>query len=387
MGLSDLDILLATHSLTTGPTDEWLNFLNNYAKKLVYIQHPFPYKEGDRRSSVTIYERRKEKAKRYISLPDVSSLFYYLKDAFLNQIFPLIGHTRYDLCIAADCLNAFTFLPWRRAGLIKKLVYYSIDYSPIRFDNKLMNSIYHFIERQSCYRADIIWDLSPRMMEGRAATGVNIKRCAPRLIVPMGADLKRIKRLSINEIERQTIVFLGHLLEKQGLQLVTQVLPEIRKEIPDVKLLIIGDGEYQGTIRDLSIRLGVENIVEFFGYIPNHEEVERILCRCAVGLAPYVQDIKSFTYYADPGKPKVYLGCGLPVVITRFPLIANEIEKEGAGVVIDYDAEQLKGALLKLLKDDNFYQSARQKAVELSEKYDWSNIFLSTLELSGFSVS
>lgn len=381
-----MKVLLVTHYLTSGPTDEWVKYLRYRAEKIVYIRHPFSYKEGDRRTSVIIYEQGEEKAKKNIPFPDLPDLFYYLKDAFLNQILPLIGCSKFDLCISADCLNTFSLLPLRKTGFIKKLVYYSIDYSPVRFENSLMNSIYHFIERQSCYHADLIWDLSTRMMGGRAKNGVDISRCAPGLIVPTGAALKRIGRLDINEIKRHTMVFLGHLLEKQGLQLVIQVLPEIKKEIPDVKLVIVGGGEYERDLKDLSIRLGVENAVEFKGHIKSHEDVEGILSQCAVGLAPYIQDERSFTYYADPGKPKVYLGCGLPAVITRFPLIAEEIEKEGAGIAIDYDAGQLKSALIRLLKDDAFYKLARENAIRLSERYEWNNIFLRTLESSGYSV-
>lgn len=381
-----MKVLLVTHYLTSGPTDEWVKYLRYCAEKIVYIRHPFSYKEEDKQTSVTVYEGGEEKTKWHVPFPDLPAFFYYLKDAFLNQILPLIGCSKFDLCISADCLNTFSLLPLRKTGLIKKLVYYSIDYSPVRFENSLMNSIYHFIERQSCYHADLIWDLSPRMMEGRAKNGINISRCATRLIVPTGAALKRIGLLDINEIKRHSMVFLGHLIEKQGLQLVIQVLPEIKNEIPDVQLVIVGAGEYERALRDLSIRLGIENAVEFKGHIKNHEDVEGILCQCAIGLAPYIQDENSFTYYADPGKPKVYLGCGLPVVITRLPLIADEIEKEGAGIAIDYDAGQLKKALLSLLKDDAFYKQARENAIRLSERYDWNNICLRTLESSGYPL-
>ena len=77
--------------------------------------------------------------------------------------------------------------------------------------------------------------------------------------------------------------------------------------------------------------------------------MEKELCKCAVGLAPYIVDKKNFSYYTDPGKAKVYLGCGLPVIITKFPLIAYEIDKRGAGVAIDYSERDLKEALIRVI--------------------------------------
>ena len=66
-----------------------------------------------------------------------------------------------------------------------------------------------------------------------------------------------------------------------------------------------------------------------------------------MGIAPYVPDPNSFTWYADPGKPKVYLGCGIPVIITKVPEVAFEISKRKAGIAINYDSHELSEAIKK----------------------------------------
>ena len=83
------------------------------------------------------------------------------------------------------------------------------------------------------------------------------------------------------------------------------------------------------------------------GYIESHEEIEEIVAKCRVGIAPYVPDPNSFTWYADPGKPKVYLGCGIPVIITKVPEVAFEISKRKAGIAINYNSHELSEAIKK----------------------------------------
>jgi glycosyltransferase involved in cell wall biosynthesis len=190
----------------------------------------------------------------------------------------------------------------------------------------------------------------------------------------MGVDLSRIKPLANDEIERKTIVYMGAFLEKQGIQLVLKVLPEVIKKLGKIKFVIIGVGVYEPEIKRLIKEYGLEEYIDFRGYIEDHVEMEQMLCKCAIGLAPYIIDKTSFSYYADPGKAKVYLGCGLPVIITKFPLIAYEIDERGAGIAIDYNEDELKDALIKMLSDDEAYFKMRAKAIEMSSDYNWDNI-------------
>jgi len=266
-------------------------------------------------------------------------------------------------------------------------VYYVIDYVPNRFSNSFMNSIYHLIDRVCCRNVDVIWNLSVRMLEGRIAGGLNPAGCAPSVIVPMGVDLSRVRPLPLEEIGRHTVVYMGALLNNKGIRLALEVMPAVRKEVPDLRFVLVGAGADEEQIRQLASDLDLADVVEFKGYIQDHEELERILCRCAIGLAPYTEDSDNYVYYTDPGKPKVYIGCGLPVVITRLPLIADEIQAKRAGLVIDYQADTLTRALLRLLRDDAFYVECRRNAIGMSRMYNWADICERALRETGYDVS
>jgi glycosyltransferase involved in cell wall biosynthesis len=57
------------------------------------------------------------------------------------------------------------------------------------------------------------------------------------------------------------------------------------------------------------------------------------------------------------------------------PEVAFEIEKQGAGITINYDKHELIGAIVKILTNDEVYRQCRQKALEFASKYTWENVF------------
>ena len=84
--------------------------------------------------------------------------------------------------------------------------------------------------------------------------------------------------------------------------------------------------------------------------------------------------ISSFTQFTEPGKVMEYLSSGLPVVVTKVPRIAFEIDNHRAGFAIEYDKEQLVVAILKLLTDSLLLKEYRENALQLALEYDWTVI-------------
>lgn len=361
-----------------GPPQEVRDFFLPKVKRIYYIEHPFPQAD-DKRSSITIYENGK--LKKQIFTPKIKGpqvLFYFL-DIFLTLYFILRTKSRFDICVALDNLNTVSIIPFRKLGIVKKLVFYTIDYNPKRFENKTLNNIYHFLDRLACYYADANWVLSKKMDVTRAKNKVNVKKMKPSILLPMGANLERIKTLPFAKIQRHQIVYAGFLMEKQGVQLVLQSLPKVIEKVPDVKFIIIGQGEYENKLKQLVKQLKISKYVEFKGFVKDHKEVEKILCKSTVAVAPYVDSPDNYTRYTDPGKPKLYLGCGLPVVITNVPQIAREIKSKKAGLTVKYQTKSVADALIKLLSNDKLYLEYRKNAIELSKDYDTNSLIAKAL--------
>jgi len=370
----DKKIALVTHFFSTGPSQEMHSFLIPKAGTLLYINHPFYYCE-ELSSSMELYKNGKLKRKVVLPFFRAPDLFFYIKDTLFTLWNVLASGEKYDIYIGADGLNAFAGLVLKRLKRVKVVVLYTIDYIPRRFKNNLLNRIYHFIDRVCCYRCDCIWNISEKISEGRFNNGVSFSRCATQIVVPNGNNFNKIKRLPFGQIDRYCIVFMGHLRKNQGAELIIEAMPDILKLIPQARLKIVGTGPMFPSLKKMAVELGISDKVDFNGFIQDHSDLEKILTKCAIGVAPYIPAEDSFTYFSDPGKPKAYLACGLPVIITDVPAIALTIKNKKAGIMIGYSKEELVKSAALLLSDDRLYEEYRKNAIDFASSFDWSYIF------------
>jgi glycosyltransferase involved in cell wall biosynthesis len=304
------------------------------------------------------------------------SLIYILlkaRDIISTFYFSLGLRSRFDIFIGVESLNTIIGIFLREMRLVRTVIYYNLDYGEVRFKNKVLNYIFHALDIFSITHADYTWNLAEGVIASRNKRVSLKKEFRPPLLVPIGIDFSAIRPLSIEQIERKTIVYMGTLSVMQGVGLIVEALPEILKSMPEVKLVIIGSGSFEQGLKRMVAGYNLSQQVTFTGIIPN-EEVTRILCRSALGIAPYFPDPDSVMRGSDPTKPKMYLACGLPVITTTVPPIARQIEEKKAGIIIEYSKEELASAVLRLLSDEKFYLECRKNALEISRQFDWVNI-------------
>jgi glycosyltransferase involved in cell wall biosynthesis len=280
----------------------------------------------------------------------------------------------FDLYIGIDSLNAFVGLLLRRLSLVDKTVFYTIDYVPHRFKSRFLNQVYHLLDKICVTKCDAVWNLAAIMAEQRELRGIPRSESAPQLVVPMGID-DTMAPLAKDEVERTSIVYLGALREGQGVELALEAFDEVLKHVHNARLIIIGTGPIEEKLKEIVRQRDIGDSVRFLGYIKDHESIEQILRRCRLGLATYAPSPENYTQYTDPYKPKVYMACGLPVIITKVPPIARDIEGSKAGIVIDYDKIELCKAIMKLMLDDAAYGTYRTNAINFVQRYRWQDIF------------
>lgn len=371
------NIAVVTHKYLPQPDDDLVIYLNKIKDHRIYhLKHNFPDAK-DRRSIIDIYSKGKKikeiKSIDYNFLPEP---ILYLKEMYFTFKW-LVGLTeKIDTYIGMDGLCAFWGILLKKIGICRKVVYWSIDFVPHnRFKNRLSNFFYHKINTFSFKNADEVWDLSLRMAGGRKKyLGISEKDYKLCKVVPYGLWVKRIKKISYSKCDKNTLVYMGHLLPKQGVDIVLKRMPKIVKNLPQLKFKIIGDGSYKNTLVEMTRDLGIQKYCDFMGRIDNSVKMEREIAKAAVSIAPYKRTIDNYSYYADPGKVKTYLACGVPVLLTDLPWNAKDIEKSKCGVIIKDDGSDLIEKLEKIMKPE-VNKEFRKNAIKYSENYDYEKIF------------
>lgn len=81
-------------------------------------------------------------------------------------------------------------------------------------------------------------------------------------VIPNGAALPSLPPGAVKASTHPLIVSVGRLVRYKGHQRLITALPKIREQRPDARLLILGAGPYETTLRELAHTVGVDECVE-----------------------------------------------------------------------------------------------------------------------------
>jgi glycosyltransferase involved in cell wall biosynthesis len=364
------EITLATHYWTRGCALALKAYLEPRTEALLFIGHPMYM--GEQPAVFKLFMNGKVTASG--ERPGSRGPFRYAKELWWTIRLTRRHRTRNQVFVAGDILLGLAGLWLRRTRVVASVVLYTVDFVPRRFNNVLMNRIYHAIDRLVVRHVDVVWNVTQEIQEARYRRDGNV-RAAPQIVVPVGANYASIRRRAFTIASRSRLVFVGHLLEKQGVQLAIQALPAIQQKIPDVSLLVIGDGPFRKELEKLSVLLNLATCVKFTGALYDDGDIEDRVASSAIGLALFTPDPNNFSQFADPGKIKTYLACGIPVVLTGVPPIARLIVRVGAGRIVSYAVGSVAGTIIDYLQQPESLIRAREAASQLGAKFSWDTIF------------
>lgn len=141
------------------------------------------------------------------------------------------------------------------------------------------------------------------------------------------------------------VLFLSRIDPKKGLDVLLPAMAELRRELPEARLLLAGSGTeaYERKVHREIETLGLGDTVATPGFLEGDEK-KRALASSEVFVLPSRQE--NFGVAAVEA-----MDAGLPVVVSRGVGIWREIQRAGAGVVVERTPGAVASALAELLMD------------------------------------
>jgi len=267
--------------------------------------------------------------------------------------------------------------------LVKKVVYYAWDIIPppdqrSHILKRMLYKIMLLIDYLISKHADLVWFLSSELIGVKRKLGVPINN-VPYIIVPIGVDTDRLVNIAYSSLEQQNrilIAYVGEISERTGFDVFARFLIRMAHDqtIKDnIEFLIIGQGPLFRKIRTLVVRLGLKDQVHMLGFIRDIDEIRNLLSTCSVGIALY-KPTDMFSRYSDPGKVKLYIECGIPIIMSGRSPITKEIAKHGAGFIINLSEDELSRVIRYLIKNKTALTKLKRNVIKLAFRYDYRNI-------------
>ena len=160
--------------------------------------------------------------------------------------------------------------------------------------------------------------------------------------------------------------FIGSFYAYEGLDLLLKALPSVLERMPDVRVLLVGGGPGEQTLKALVERLGVRDKVVFAGRVPHHD-VHRYYS--IVDVFAYPRHSMRLTDLVTPLKPLEAMAQGCLLVASDVGGHRELIRDGETGILFRAgDAASLAGAILRLLLQRERWPQLRDQGRRFVER-------------------
>jgi len=209
---------------------------------------------------------------------------------------------------------------------------------------------------------NIVTAISSFLAERAKRLGVDEKNI---FITPNGVDMSEIPG-DIDK-EKNRVVMVGRLSWEKGHDYLLKAWPEVLKEIPEAKLVLVGEGNKRTEIEKMIQDLQIGNSITLTGNLP-HSQVLNEIKKSEIFVCPSLAE----------GLGNVFIesqACGVPPIGTNVGGIPDIITNGENGLMINSkSSEEIAAAIVKLLSDKDIIAKFSKKGLETVQKFDWPKI-------------
>jgi glycosyltransferase involved in cell wall biosynthesis len=194
-------------------------------------------------------------------------------------------------------------------------------------------------------------------------------------VIPMGVDAAGTFLPPLHHERREdTLLFVGRLVEKKGLEYLLRALPNVVERRPSMRLVIVGSGPEEHSLKRLAREINIEDRVSFLGSVRN-SELPELYRMATVFVGPSIATAAG----DQEGLGLVFaeaLACECPVIASDLPAIGDLVIDGSTGLVFrQRDTVDLANKLSRLLDDPLLRQSLGQEGRRVvCRQFDWSGV-------------
>ncbi len=188
------------------------------------------------------------------------------------------------------------------------------------------------------------------------------------VVVPNGINLREDTG---GQSERgnpgKRILFVGRLHPVKGTRHLLGAMSIVHRDMPEAKLILVGDGEERENLESLTDSLGIRECVEFAGKVP-HERIQDCMNQAEVFVHPSLSEGFPVTIIEA-------MACGLPIVATNVGGIPNIVEEGVNGYLVNAKSpDEMAERILFLLQNDEMRERMSANNREKAELFTWDKI-------------
>jgi glycosyltransferase involved in cell wall biosynthesis len=171
---------------------------------------------------------------------------------------------------------------------------------------------------------------------------------------------------SFVKYDRPTVLYLGRLKKYKSVQHLIIAFKKIKAQIPETRLMIVGAGDYQPSLETLVRSLDLTADVEFPGFVPTAEKLER-LRRSHVCVLSSIREGWGLTNIEANA-------VGTTVVAANSPGLRDSVRDGETGFLYEYgNTDQLADRLTRILMQTELRKRLESGGLSWAERFSWDD--------------
>ena len=215
----------------------------------------------------------------------------------------------------------------------------AVDHGTTR-EGSLRYRVTRALENVLFSRAAAVVVIAATMREELARRGIDPSRVT---VVPNGVDTERFTPVSRSErlqralgLDGEPVLgFIGSFYRYEGLRFLVEAMPDVRKRLPGARLLLVGGGEEEAVLRELSAHAGDSVILA--GQVP-HSEIVDYYSVIDIFVCPRRR--MRLTELVTPLKPLEAMATGCPVLASDVGGLAELIHHGVTGLLFRAESRE-----------------------------------------------
>jgi len=177
-------------------------------------------------------------------------------------------------------------------------------------------------------------------------------------------------------LNKYIILFLGALSPYKGPDILVKAMQKVIKKIPNVELVLCGEGGLKTKLKELSNKLNLNEYLRFAGFI---DEKLKPLYYKSADIFVLPSTMKTECY---PLAILEAMACGLPIVTSDIGGISDAVKNGKNGLLVPpKNSEALADAIIYLLEGEDVRERMGKNGKEKVKNYSWERITEMTEEV------
>lgn len=163
--------------------------------------------------------------------------------------------------------------------------------------------------------------------------------------------------------KRYDLVYAARLEKNKGIMSLVKAVQSLKKDRPDISLLIIGEGPLRKSIETYVHENSLQGNIEFSGWLQGPKDVANAYRSTRIFVNPSLNE----------GGPRVALeamACGVPVISTRVGLMLDILKDEKNGIFSGWGPSQLASTISRMLEDEELRETCIRNGLETVRQFE-----------------